>query len=790
MPLKNILLFLKAKIIDRHKILSYSILTILIFYFLLFLSTIIFPIPKWLNRDFSKTYYYSDQSVCWISLNDKKQYRVKAELDDISKYIVKGVIEYEDRSFFMNPGFNPVSIIRAFFVNIRAKRVLYGGSTITMQLARLSEPKRRSVKNKLLEVMRAIQLELLYSKREILALYLNTIPMGGNIQGVEAASYFYFGKRAGELTFGEASLLLGISNSPEKNRPDKNIVNAKSGRDKVAKRIAAIFDIDDYELDRIVESEPRVSKQKFDSNIISIVERVEKSNSESNIHLTLDRNIQELSNRILTNHLIPLKSTNCALIVIDNESMDTLAYLGSPFYEKNVTGSRYNACNIRRSPGSTLKPFIYAMGIERGIVTPKLMLIDIPIDFNGYNPKNFSQTYYGIISADEALYRSLNIPAISLERSLGEMGLKSFLLKSGYMSNKSEVEDSDLSIVLGSYPLTLENIVELYSSLSNDGILNKLNFLKSDLKSSCDEKEKLSLISKEACYITNDILSQGFRPDLDSSWEYTKDKVKIAYKTGTSYGYLDALAIGYTPKYTVGVWVGNLDNKLTFNITGAIHALPVVFKILNELGRVNDRWFDIPSDIAKREVCAVSGKLPTKFCKAKIDDFYIKGKTNTEYCDIHKKVIYDKSTKKIVSIKDIDETESSSNYEEIVMEVYPNFVEHYLKKSGKYKQNNLSGNFSDIDLGSGLNILSPKDGSKYQIDLSSNVEYQKIELSANNYLDSNRFYWYANDKFIGSIPATSPLFFIPEDKNIEISLVDEKGRSASVSITVDFVKYN
>ncbi len=756
----------------------------LLFKAIFLLSLIIFPLPDKLTKDFSQTYFYQDMSIAWITLNKKGQYRTYIKLKDVSSYIKKGVVFYEDKYFYLHPGFNPVSIIRAFFLNKKANRIVSGGSTITMQLARLSEPKERTISSKIKELLRSIQIETRFTKKKILELYLNLIPMGGNIEGIGSASFFYFNKNCSELSFAESALLISISNSPMKNRPDRYPENALIQREKIAKSIAKKFKIKNEELKNILNKKIPTSRYFFNYDIVPLIIRLNKLPFKKERILSIDKDLQKLSLSIFKEKLRMLECVNGALIIIDNKTMQVLSYIGSPFYNEDLNSVKYNACDVLRSPGSTLKPFIYAKAMENGFITQKKKIFDFPEEFYGYKPKNFSNKYDGIISADEALIRSLNIPAVYISSKLGEYGIKEVFKDAGFRDKAKEMIDEYLSIALCSYPMTLENLVELYAALANKGRFNKLLFFKNQ---EINKNKGNQILKEESVFIISEILSQVYRPDLPASWEFTKDKPKVSFKTGTSYGFVDGWSIGYTPRYTIGIWIGNLDNRFTKSLIGISTAAPVLFRIINELERHNDQWFTKPEGVKKREVCAVSGMVPGKFCRNVVEEYYMPEFSKNIECNVHKKIFIEKGTNKIVSI---DELDPSKEYEEKIIEIWDEKVEYFLKKLGKKTYSLSDGNYQDLIGNKKIEIVSPASEVKYVINYFDKLENQKIPLMAYEYPDSNYFYWYANNNYIGKIKSDSILYYLPDNKKIKFSVVDEIGRSGSVEIIFDYIGRN
>ncbi|MCG8569683.1 MAG: penicillin-binding protein 1C [Spirochaetes bacterium] len=746
------------------------------------ISLVFFPLPARLNSDYSQTYYYRDGSLAWISLNHNDQYRTYVPLKKVSPYIKKGIVHYEDRFFYYHPGFNPLSIIRAFFQNVQSGQIVSGGSTITMQLARLSEPKSRNIWSKIIELLRAGQIESCFSKNKILEMYINLIPMGGNIEGIGAASYFYFGKTVKQLTFADSALLISISNSPEQNRPDLNPINARINREKVGKVIASLFQISQQDLVEILNKKIPDFKNSFSPDIIPLIERFQDFPAQPNRTLTIDPALQQFCLDIMVNQLLKLETYNGAVMVIDNQTQEILTYIGSPFYHLDQGGTKFNAANILRSPGSTLKPFIYARALETGIATQKMVLLDYPKDFYGYRPKNFSNKYHGLIPFDQSLILSLNIPAVYLTELLKEDGLKNVFIKCGMRNQAANLVNDDLSIALGSYPVTLENLVQLYSALANEGHYRDLVFTK---KNTLHKDHSTKILSKESIYIISQILSELYRPDLPSSWEFSPDKPRVAFKTGTSYGFVDAWSIGYTPRYTIGVWVGNLNNRFTRILTGIHAAAPVLFNIINELERKNDQWFTKPEKVQTRQVCAVSGMPPNPFCSKTVTEYYISDISASELCHVHRRIVIDKASNKAISLNDIHK---DGDYEDKIIEIWDQEIENFLTKTGKKSNYYLMGNYADIVSEDRITILSPQKNVSYIIDPDQTLYQQKIALKAAGFPDSKVFYWYVNHQYIGTSKANESIFYFPDEERAEISVIDSRNRKATIQIAIEFLK--
>ena len=560
------------------------------------LDSAIFPLPlDKLNKPPSRFVYARDGRLlrCFISVDD--YWRKPVALEDISPLLIKSVLAREDRWFYYHPGVNVFSLFEALIDNIKAGEIVRGGSTITMQIARMIEPKPRTVKSKLIEILRAMQLELHYSKSELLELYFNIAPYGGNIEGIGAASYFYFDKSPIELTAGQAALLTSIPNSPTYLRPDLNVDNCYHARARVLAYMldGKIIDSLQYQAALLEKINPEKTSPPFKAPHLCRDLALEYP-GQGEITTTIDSKIQQTCEAIVKHYQYALQTraiNNAAVIVIDNRSSEVLALIGSPDFFDNKHQGQINGATALRSPGSALKPFAYALALDEGIISPAIYLEDLPVYYSGYSPENYDDSYRGVVSAADALRMSLNVPAVNL---CAQTGLDKFfkVLKSGGLSTlNGKYYDYGLPLVLGSCEVKLLELTNLYSALGRGGIWRPYRLIKDDSRMAGD-----TLFSPEASYIIAEILSDVTRPDFPSSWEFSANLPKIAWKTGTSYGRRDAWSIGFNPHYTVGVWVGNFTGEPSPNLVGAESAAPILFDIFTTISsKTEDGWFTRPA---------------------------------------------------------------------------------------------------------------------------------------------------------------------------------------------------
>lgn len=533
------------------------------------------------------------------------------------------VVLFEDRYFYYHFGVNFASIFRAFFHNLRSDNRI-GASTITMQVARMLEPSDRSYKNKIREIFRAFQLELHFSKDEILNLYLNLAPYGGNIEGAKAASFFYFGKELNELSYAQAALLSTIPKNPNKNRLDR-VSNINALKNRVIKMLykANLIDLSAF---KRAQAEPfknvriRAVVNASDYANVAFKNQISKA--------SLDLNLQKDMLKILKDAMFSLKAknaNNAAAVVIDNKKMSVVAFIGS--HDERARDGKNSALNMKRNTGSTLKPFIYSLALDSGLITPNAQLIDTQIYLNEYVPKNFSNDFLGLISAKDALNFSLNIPVINLDLKLKDNSLYELLEKVNLVDENKEFYGS--SIVLGSAEMSLIDLAHLYTIYANGGVYMPLEFAGKSYK---NEDKNITLISPQSAYLTAKMMSEASRSYLKNAWQYAQNTPKIAFKTGTSANSRDLYAIGVDEDYTIAVWVGNFNAEKTDKLTGLNDVSKIVFDMFKLIAQKRNLSFmSEPEGIEKVPTCLDAFSYET--CKKTALDDRIVGVKLQDKCE-------------------------------------------------------------------------------------------------------------------------------------------------------------
>jgi penicillin-binding protein 1C len=755
-----------------------GLISVISLVFVFFIFSLLFPLPD--KVEYSTAVYDDKGELIHAYLTPDQKWRLKTSLEEISPLLKKTILYKEDRYFYSHPGVNLAAIFRAFTKNIFRGKRTSGASTITMQVARALEPKQRTYLNKFVEIFRAFQLELKYSKTEIFQLYLNLVPYGGNIEGVKSAAFLYFKKNPDHLSLAEITALSIIPNRPsslvigknndriviERNKwlnwfREENVFTAKEIGDALQEPMTASR----TEVPKLL---PHLSQKLRASGNIDI-----RTNISMNIQSNIEKIVADYSR---TYRLQQIK--NASVVVIDNRTHKIISYLGSADFSDSIDGGQVNGAAAVRQPGSTLKPLVYAMSIDEGLLTPKTIITDVAINYAGYAPENYDRQFNGQVAMDYALEHSLNIPAVKTLGQLGKDKLIDKLAICGFGQVKKDQRKLGLSMILGGCGATLEELVGLYSSFANDG-----NFVKPAMIANTKSSAPRRICSPAATFMINEILSKVNRPDFPLNWQSTEHMPKIAWKTGTSYGRRDAWSIGFNKNFTVGVWLGNFSGTGVASLSGANTATPLLFRIFNTIDYDSDQeWFRQPEDCLNRLVCSETGLPPAEFCTNIIDDYYLPLISTTKTCD-HLREVFVSEDEKLSYChsclpRDGYKKKMYNNYS-------PDMLAWFGEKNITYNRipphNPLCEKVFEEN---GPAIISPKNGSEYLI---SKKNPEPIQLSCSAGPDVSRVYWYINNKFFKAAEAGSKQFFMPEEGPTRISCTDDKGRNRNIRIVVRYV---
>ncbi|MBU0765898.1 MAG: penicillin-binding protein 1C [Bacteroidetes bacterium] len=735
--------------------------------------------PLHTHIEYSIVVTAADSTVLHAFLTADDKWRMMTELREITPTLKKAIIYKEDKYFSLHPGINPGAILRAAYNNLTRGRRTSGASTITMQVARLLDPKERNYFNKLTEMFRALQLEFHYSKNEILQLYLNLVPYGGNIEGVKAAAILYFDKSPDHLSLAEITALSIIPNRPNSMTPGKNNDLIKTERDKWLRRFAGagLFE-EKYIADAL--DEPLTAYRHEAPALAPHFCRRIRNNYPSRpiIRTTLDLEIQRKVEELTLNHSRQLwfrNIRNAAVLVIDNRTKAVTAYVGSADFNNLEDAGQVDGITAVRSPGSTLKPLLYAIAIDKGLITPKTVISDVPVNFSGYEPENYDGKYYGNVTVEYALANSLNIPAVKLLEKVRPVNLADRLITAGFRQIGKDRDKLGLSMVLGGCGTTLDELTRLFGAFADTGVISDFQWLSEDTA-----RYRKPIVSSAAAFMVTEILTTLTRPDLPTEWHNSAHLPCVAWKTGTSYGRRDAWSIGYNKNYTVGVWVGNFSGTGVPELNGAGCAAPLLFRIFNAIDYDTDKdWNIMPASVDFRYVCSETGLLPNDFCRNQVMDYYIPMVSPNGKCR-HLRYVWMSADS---SVSYCSHCLPEKGYIKTLIENYkPEIIAWFDANQVNYKK--IPPHNPECERVFAENapvIISPVNGTEYFVDRQDSMQ---IMLSCNAALDSDTVYWYVNDRFYASCGAADKVFFTPNQGPVKISCTDDKGRNTDIRITV------
>jgi len=706
-------------------------------------------------------------------------------LDEVSPRLVQATLAAEDRRFYRHCGVDALAVARAAWSNLCHRRVVSGASTITMQVIRLLEPRRRSLRAKLAEAFRALQLEELRSKDEILTGYLNLAPYGGNLRGVEAASLAWFRKRARDLTLAEAALLAGLPQAPSRLRPDRFPERAAARRGHVLHRLVACGHISQEEL-RTADCALRIGERTSPNwpagrvgapHAAQLVRQMFPD--KSLLRTTIDSRIQHLATSALREGVNGLRSagaTNGAVVVIENKTGAVRALVGSCDFFAEEDDGQVNGATAPRSPGSALKPFTYALAFERGICSLDTILADVPASYTGYEPENYDRAYRGAVPAREALAASLNVPAVKLLREVGHHSLHAFLKELGITTLRRDADYYGLALTLGSVEVTLLELTNAYATLGRLGLHRPARLLETE-----PVAEGRRVLSEGAAYLVAEALSGARRQGAPPLRQACGPSLRMAWKTGTSHGHRDAWTVAYTPRHTVGVWVGNFSGRAARCLLGLEAAAPTAARILDQVEADNrGDWFPMPDSLCSRPLCAVSGMPPGPHCPATVAGLVLRGHSSGRTCSVHVAARIDPGTGTSLCPRCV----AGRNYVVRVCESWPVELAAWLRRHG-HGDGLLPPHAPDCPATAPSDapprILAPANGQTYVL-LADGGGEQRLSLKASG--GTARLYWFVNGSLFATGSPLEPAFWPLARGDHRIVCADEAGRSAAVSISV------
>lgn len=764
---------------------------------LLVLSVYYFSLPRQLfDTPYATVIESNDGVLIGAKIAADGQWRLPAQ-DSIPDKFKKCLIQFEDRNFYGHPGFNPVAMAQAVRQNASAGKIVRGGSTLTQQVIRLSrQGKSRTYFEKIIEIILATRLELRCSKEEILELYAAHAPYGGNVVGLEMASWRYFGVQSQQLSWAESATLAVLPNAPSLIYPGKNQQKLLQKRNRLLLKLhqQKIIDRQTYEL---ALAEPLPQKPyDLPQTAPHLLQKIAKEHQGERIQTTIDLALQQRVNQLARYYYNQYKQNevyNLAVLVVDVRNRDIIAYVGNAptdaDHQKDV-----DVIPAPRSTGSILKPLLYAAMLDEGQLLPNTLVPDVPTQISGYKPENFNLTFDGAVPAHRALARSLNIPAVLM---LQDFGVNKFYedLQQFRLRDISKTPDHyGLSLILGGAESNLWDLCRTYAGLT--ATINyfnanqakyrtkefaELNYVDGHQTDFGKESFNKTIFGAGSIYLTYKAMEEVNRPEGDEAWKFYDSSLQIAWKTGTSFGNRDAWAIGTSSRYVVGVWVGNATGEGRPELTGVSGAAPVLFDVFNLLPR--KRWFAEPlNDLEEVEVCAQSGYLAKGDCPKIKQMVPVKGKT-TRVCPYHQTVHLDASEQFRVN-------SSCENVENIVTKswfVLPPVMEWYYKSQHiDYRllppyRSDCSGTQSGT-----MDFIYPKAGAKIYLTKDFNSRVQPVVLKVAHPQREKKLYWYVDKVYQATTQTFHELAIAPTSGFHVVTVVDEDGNE--IRRKIEFIK--
>ena len=740
----------------------------------------LWPIKSIFRTDYSTLVFDCNHKLLRATLASDHQYRFPPDSTDLSEKYITALLNFEDHRFYYHPGVDPLALVNAMFTNFKAGKRIRGGSTITMQVARLAQPKARTYFNKLRECLVALKYTLHFSKDEILRAYANHIPLGGNIVGIQAASYRYYGKPVTELTWAESALFAVLPNSPSMinlSRQRQQLIEKRNRLLKVLQR-KGIIDKTTYEL---ACREPLPEKhQNLPFVAPHFTQFVTQNRTETICHTSLNYNTQLTVENAAKNYALHLQNQgipNLAVLVAETQTGKIRAYVGSQSFQDSLNGGQVDGVQAHRSTGSLLKPFLVAKALDRGPYTMESKIQDVPTFYGTFAPQNYDKQFSGLVTLEKMLIHSLNVPAVRLLNAYGVEDFYDVLVAGGFKGLFRSPNGYGLTLILGGAEASLWELVQLYQCLGNFGKFQQLTFL-ADSTNTNQSNKKLKenrLFSKGAAWLVMNSLSKLNRPGSEFYWNEFNNQVPVAWKTGTSYGQKDGWAIGVNPQWTIGVWVGNFTGEGNANIGGAKSAAPLLFTLFSLLTRHGQpMWFEKPlPELRPVECCKQSGYPAGRYCTERIIlerpwQSYVPGT-----CPYHRRFLIDRKTGK--SVCSLCWSHADTTW--VTRCIVPAAVRDVFVRTGQAVDDIPvhSGNCPNFLDESRLELVYPVNGIKIFIPRDFDGEYEKVVFSAKHHQPDTHLFWYLDGALVGETVTHHQVALTLEPGKYELTVQDEEG---------------
>ncbi|MCW3075656.1 MAG: penicillin-binding protein [Bacteroidetes bacterium] len=780
-------------VLNRNKI-KFSILLIIAVLYCAWLPSKLFIVP------YSTVLVDSNNNLLAAQIASDGQWRFP-ESDSVPVKFRYCITTFEDEYFYYHPGFNPVSVFKSIKENFVAGKVRRGGSTITMQVARMMGNKpSRTYLHKLLEILLATRIECSYKKSSILNIYASNAPFGSNVVGLQAASWRYFGRGPEKLSWAENALLAVLPNAPSLIYPGKNHEKLIAKRNRLLKKLYQKNIIDKSTYNLSLNEELPLKPCSLPQLAPHLLARAVQEHGPGQLFKsTINANLQIQTDQLLNKHIQGISANqifNACVVISETATGNVLAYIGNSFSQKNEHQNYVDIITAPRSTGSILKPFLYAFMLNEGKILPASLIEDVPIQIGSYGPKNFSLSYDGLVPANQAIARSLNVPAVKMLIDYGPARFHYRLKQLGFKTFTKNTQHYGLSLILGGGEASLWDVASAYSSMGRAllnysnarskytaGNYRPLNYLYSAEKSKQNGSEKTDLLNASSIWFTLNAMTELLRPQDYVGWMQFAVKNRIAWKTGTSFGFRDAWAVGLNDKYTVAVWVGNASGEGRPELTGTGMAAPLMFSVFNLLSKKS--WFTKPnSDMCIVKVCRQSGSRASDICPdAELKEVQSSGK-KAPVCSFHKIIHLDQSGTYRVN---------SNCYGVAQMRHLPWFVvspvqEYFFKqRSFFYKSlpEFLPGCSSESPFHQ-LEIIYPRSDFKIYIPIDESGKRSKCIFKAAHKNTAAILYWYLDGEYLGSTQKYHQLSVVPKKGRHQLSITDNSGETAGCNFeTID-----
>ncbi|MEO8699233.1 MAG: penicillin-binding protein 1C [Kofleriaceae bacterium] len=739
----------------------------------------IVPLP---DRDdgWSVVVEYRDGRPAHVFLSPDEKWRLQVRIDEIDPKLVTALVALEDKRFWRHDGVDPVAVGRAALSNLTSGRRVSGGSTLTMQLARLLEPRARTVPNKLVDMFRAVQLDLRLSKQEILAEYLSRTPYGENVEGIESAAWSYFGHSAQHLTPLEVATLLAVPQGPARFAPSAaNETRLRARRDAILGKLieAGVFDDADATaaLAEATVTPPPVHllamPREAPHAAIALRRRFP---DRDHIRSTLDPGAQKLVERELEmrrDELHRKQVYSAAVVVVDHHTREVVALAGSLDFDDAKHGGQIAMFERPRSPGSTLKPFLYALAIDRGLALPGYLVADVPSQYGTYRPRNFDNDFAGLVTLKDSLSKSLNLPFIDL---LARLGVEHFIaeLERMNVSGARAIPGTyGLSMIVGGIELTPLEVAGMYATLAEDGRHRPLRMVDTD-----PQAADAVIYAPGAAFLTRQALAERDRPDFPRRRDVQGLPAEIHWKTGTSFGFRDAWAVGSGPRYTAVVWTGNVDNKPSADLVGSETPGPILFDVLEAL---TDRTrvaviATPPADLTTIEVCAYSGHIATEACGARVKVSALLHSVPTQPCPYHHVYEVDRETRQAVLPAC---RLPGHDYDRKAFTVLPSSVSAWLRDRNRgIPEAPVFAERCVGEQGGAPVMVTPSENQVVMLIPGVPAKQQAVPLAVTTRADSVS--WFVDGALVATVRATERAYWTPTPGKHDIVVSDETGRKA------------